>query len=54
MADSAVESNAQMGAMAWLQLHWLDILQSIGIVSGLFFTAVSIRTDSNVQPYHAH
>ncbi len=38
-----------MGAVEWLQLHWLDLLQSLGIVGGLLFTAISLRTDSKVQ-----
>jgi hypothetical protein len=38
-----------MGIVGWLQLHWLDFLQSVGIIGGLLFTAVSIRTDSKVQ-----
>ncbi len=38
-----------MGAVEWLQLHWLDFLQSLGIVGGLLFTAISLRTDSKIQ-----
>ena len=32
--------------MAWTTVHWLDILQSIGILAGLLFTAHNIRSDS--------
>ncbi len=34
-----------MTPINWLAEHWLDLLQSIGIVSGLFFTAYSIRKE---------
>jgi len=27
--------------------HWFDALQTAGIVGGLFFTGVSLRTDAN-------
>jgi len=32
--------------MAWTEVHWLDILQSIGILAGLLFTAHNLRADS--------
>jgi hypothetical protein len=35
-----------MEALHWLIEHWLDLLQSIGIVAGLFFTVHTIRTDA--------
>ena len=38
-----------MGIAVWIQLHWLDLLQSIGIVSGFVFTAVTLRADTKVQ-----
>jgi hypothetical protein len=38
-----------MGFLAWIQTHWFDFFQSLGIISGLFFTAVSLRRDSKVR-----
>jgi hypothetical protein len=35
-----------MEALHWVALHWLDLLQSIGIVGGLLFTAHTIRADA--------
>src|SRR5882757_1776385 len=32
--------------MEWATVHWLDILQSIGILAGLLFTAHNLRADS--------
>jgi len=33
----------------WLLNHWLDLLQSIGIIAGLFFTAYSTRRDEGAR-----
>jgi len=38
-----------MAVFPWLLQHWLDFLQSGGIVAGLVFTAISLRTDTKVQ-----
>jgi hypothetical protein len=38
-----------MGVFHWITQHWLDLLQSIGIVGSLAFTAVSLRVDSKVR-----
>jgi len=38
-----------MEVFHWITGHWLDLLQSVGIVGGLAFTAISLRTDSKVQ-----
>lgn len=38
-----------MGLVGWLQIHLLDLLQSVGIMGGLVFTAVAFRADSKVQ-----
>lgn len=35
-----------MGFMEWAAIHWLDFLQSVGILSGLLFTAYNIRADA--------
>src|SRR5262245_18907512 len=35
-----------MDALHWIGLHWLDVLQSIGITGGLLFTMHTIRTDA--------
>ena len=35
-----------MEIAAWMGSNWLDILQSIGIVAGLLFTAYNVRADS--------
>src|SRR5260221_11051891 len=32
--------------MEWTAVHWLDILQSLGIGAGLLFTAPNVRADS--------
>lgn len=32
--------------MEWATLHWLDLLQSVGILAGLLFTGYNIRADS--------
>ena len=36
-----------MGIADWASLHWIDLLQSVGIIGGLLFTAWSFREDSN-------
>lgn len=38
-----------MGAPGWLTIHWLEVLQSIGIISGFIFTAVSLRRESRAR-----
>lgn len=35
-----------MAAMNWLANHWFDLLQSIGIVGGLIYTALAAREDT--------
>jgi hypothetical protein len=34
-----------MGVADWISQHWLDVLQSIGIISGFWFTAHTIRKE---------
>jgi hypothetical protein len=35
-----------MGIVEWATIHWIDVLQSIGILAGLLFTAYGTRADS--------
>jgi hypothetical protein len=35
-----------MGALYWFGDNWFTLLQSIGIIAGLFFTAHALREDS--------
>src|ERR1051325_34805 len=35
--------------VSWIAQNWFDLLQSVGIVGGLIFTAVSLRTDARVR-----
>jgi len=35
-----------MEALHWIGEHWLDFLQSVGIIAGLLFTVHTIRTDA--------
>lgn len=34
---------------AWLARHWVDLLQSVGIIGGLVFTAYSIRKEARAR-----
>jgi hypothetical protein len=38
-----------MGAIAWISTNWFELLQSIGIVTGLFFTAYAKRMDATAR-----
>lgn len=38
-----------MALLNWLTEHWFDLLQTIGIVGGLYFTSVTLRTDTKVR-----
>src|ERR1035438_1416573 len=38
-----------MGVLHWLAEHWFDLTQTIGIIGGLLFTALSIRSGEKVQ-----
>lgn len=38
-----------MGAMSWLAAHWLDLIQTTGIVGGLFFTGWAGRRDAQAK-----
>ena len=38
-----------MGVLQWVLKHWLDLLQSIGIVCSLLFTGLTLKTDARVR-----
>jgi hypothetical protein len=38
-----------MGFLGWVAENWFDILSSIGIVGGLCFTAVSLRSETKTR-----
>lgn len=38
-----------MEVISWTGAHWLDLLQSVGIISGFAFTAHTIRKDSEAR-----
>jgi hypothetical protein len=38
-----------MEVLHWLAEHWFDLTQTIGIIGGLLFTALSIRSGKKVQ-----
>jgi len=42
-----------MEAFAWAAHHWLDLLQSVGIIGGLFFTAASLSSMRTKRRWHA-
>jgi hypothetical protein len=36
-----------MEILNWVRDNWFDLLQSLGIIGGFFFTALSLRIDAN-------
>ena len=38
-----------MEASAWITEHWFDLLQTVGIVGGLLFTALTLRKDDRAR-----
>jgi hypothetical protein len=40
---------AAMEVSAWFGQHWFDLLQTAGIVGGLFFTAYALRKDEKAR-----
>jgi hypothetical protein len=38
-----------MAVFTWIYEHWLDILQSLGIISGFLFTAYTIRQEEKAR-----
>jgi hypothetical protein len=43
-----------MGTWGWILEHWLDWLQSVGIIAGLLFTVHTIRTDARSRRIANH
>ena len=38
-----------MGLIQWLELNWVSLFESAGIIGGLFFTAVTLRADAQAR-----
>jgi hypothetical protein len=38
-----------MGFSDWIAHNWFSLLQSLGIIGGLFFTGISLRIDAKVR-----
>lgn len=38
-----------MGALSWITEHWFDLLQTVGIVGGLVFTAYTTHKDEKAR-----
>jgi hypothetical protein len=38
-----------MGVFNWLAEHWFDLIQTVGIIGGLLFTAHAIRKDERAR-----
>jgi hypothetical protein len=38
-----------MGFLHWVEQNWFSFLQSAGIIGGLLFTAVTLRTDAQAR-----
>jgi len=38
-----------MEALRWLAANWFNILSAVGIIGGLFFTAVSLRSETKTR-----
>jgi hypothetical protein len=38
-----------MGFYSWLEQNWFTFLQSLGIIGGLLFTAISLQVDAKVR-----
>lgn len=38
-----------MGALSWIAEHWFDLLQTIGIIGGLVFTAYTTHKDEKAR-----
>ena len=38
-----------MGFLNWVRANWFDLLQSVGIIGSLLFTAISLRIDAKVR-----
>jgi hypothetical protein len=38
-----------MGVLPWVAKHWFELLQTVGIIGGLFFTAFTVRKDERAR-----
>src|SRR5438874_9296250 len=38
-----------MGLWSWIARNWFDLLQTLGIIGGLFFTAYTVRMDKRTR-----
>src|ERR1035438_6462032 len=38
-----------MGVVAWISQNWFDLFSSVGIIGGLWFTAVSLRSETKTR-----
>ncbi len=38
-----------MGALEWISQNWFDLFSSVGIIGGLWFTAVSLRSETKTR-----
>lgn len=38
-----------MGLLTWITGNWFDLLQSVGIIAGLFFTSAALRADTQAR-----
>ena len=38
-----------MGISGWIAQNWFDFLQTVGIVGGLVFTGIALRTETKVR-----
>jgi hypothetical protein len=38
-----------MGILPWIGEHWFDLLQTVGIIGGLLFTALTARKDERAR-----
>lgn len=38
-----------MGDFRWITENWLSVLNAVGVVGGLFFTAISLRSDARTR-----
>lgn len=38
-----------MEGSQWIAENWFDILSAVGIIGGLFFTAVALRSDTKTR-----
>ena len=49
VAFSRVVKSGAMGISGWATGNWFDLLQSLGIIGGLLFTAWSLRSETRTR-----